>query len=97
MVRLDQVIKEFAINGRSVDTEGTRASGITKEIVERFVVEAECSNEHHKHGLWLTDLDGTIRLGHTTAVRGRFKGQVSWEDHKPPRRKSQHVDGDRCL
>jgi len=43
MVRLDQVIKEFAINGRSVDTEGTRASGITKEIVERFVVEAERS------------------------------------------------------
>ena len=38
-------------NKWSVDTEGTRASGITKEIVERFVVEAECSNEHHKHGL----------------------------------------------
>jgi len=37
------VIKEFAINGRGVDTEGTRANRITKEIVERFVVEAECS------------------------------------------------------
>ena len=43
MVTLNQVIKEFARNGRSVDTEGTRASGIAEEIVERFVVEANCS------------------------------------------------------
>ena len=43
MVTLNQVIKEFAINSRSVDTEGTRASGIAEEIVERFVVEAKRS------------------------------------------------------
>jgi len=43
MMTLNQVIKVFAINGRSVDTEGTRASGIAEEIVERFVVEAKRS------------------------------------------------------
>jgi len=42
-VTLNQVIKEFAINGRSVDTEGTRTSGIAEEIVERFVIETKCS------------------------------------------------------
>jgi len=39
MVIINQAIKEFAINGRSVDTEGTRTSGIMEEIVERFVME----------------------------------------------------------
>jgi len=43
MVTLNQVIKVFAINSRGGDTEGTRASGITKEIVERFVIETKCS------------------------------------------------------
>jgi len=43
MVTLNQVIKVFAINGRSVDTEGTRTSGIAEEIVERFVIEMKCS------------------------------------------------------
>ena len=43
MVTLNQVIKVFVINGKSVDAEGTRASGITKEIVERFVIETKCS------------------------------------------------------
>jgi len=37
------MIKEFAINGRGVDTEGTRPSGIMEEIVERFVIERKCS------------------------------------------------------
>jgi len=37
------MIKVFAINGRSVDTEGTRASGIAEEIVERFVIETKSS------------------------------------------------------
>ena len=39
MVIFNQAIKEFAINSRGVDTEGTRASGIAEEIVERFVME----------------------------------------------------------
>jgi len=39
MVTLNQVIKEFAISGRGVDTEGTRASRIGEEIVEGFVIE----------------------------------------------------------
>ena len=43
MLTSNQVIKVFAINSRGVDTEGTRASGIAEEIVERFVVEANCS------------------------------------------------------
>ena len=43
MVTLNQVIKVFAINVRGIDTEGTRVSGITKEIVERFVIETKCS------------------------------------------------------
>jgi len=43
MVTLNQVIKEFAINSRSVDAEGTRASGIAEEIVERFVIETKSS------------------------------------------------------
>ena len=43
MVTLDEVIKEFAINGRGVDTEGARANRIAEEIVERFVIEAKCS------------------------------------------------------
>ena len=43
MVTFNQMIKEFAINGRSVDTEGSRASGIIEEIVERFVIERKCS------------------------------------------------------
>jgi len=37
------MIKESAINGRGVDTEGTRTSGIMKEIIERFVIERKCS------------------------------------------------------
>jgi len=40
MVILNQVIKEFTINGRGGDTEITRTSGIAKEIVKRFVIEA---------------------------------------------------------
>jgi len=43
MVILNEVIKQFAIRGRGANTESTRASGIAEEIVERFVVEAECS------------------------------------------------------
>jgi len=43
MVILNEVIKEFAINSRGVDTEGTRASRIPEEIVEGFVIEANCS------------------------------------------------------
>jgi len=43
MVTLNQAIKEFAINGRDIDTEGTRASGIMEEIIERFVIERKCS------------------------------------------------------
>jgi len=43
MVTLDEVIKEFAISGRSVDTEGSRANRIPEEIVERFVIETKCS------------------------------------------------------
>jgi len=43
MVTLNQAIKEFAINGRGIDTEGTRASGIMEEIIERFVIERKCS------------------------------------------------------
>jgi len=43
MVTLDEVIKESAIKGRSVDTKGTGASGIADKIIERFVVEAKCS------------------------------------------------------
>jgi len=39
MVIINQAIKEFAINVRGADTEGTRASGIMEEIVERFVME----------------------------------------------------------
>jgi len=41
VVVLNQMIKEFAINYRGVDTEGTRASRIAKKIVEGFVVETE--------------------------------------------------------
>ena len=40
---MDEVIKEFAISGRGVDTEDTRANRIREEIVERFVIEAKCS------------------------------------------------------
>jgi len=31
MVILDQVFKESAIKGRSIDTEGTRTSGVAEE------------------------------------------------------------------
>jgi len=41
MVIFNQAIKEFAINVRGVDTEGTRASGVAEEIVERLVMEIE--------------------------------------------------------
>jgi len=30
-------------NGRAGDTEGTRAKGIAEEIVERLMIEADCS------------------------------------------------------
>jgi len=43
MMTLNQMVKEFVINGRGGDTEDTRAKGITEEIVERFMVEADCS------------------------------------------------------
>jgi len=43
MVTFNQASKEFAIDGRGVDTEGTRASGIMEEIVERFMIERKCS------------------------------------------------------
>ena len=60
MVALNQVIKEFAISGRGIDTEGTRASRIGEEIVEGFVIGVIC--------LWSTNLDGAIDLGHSTVV-----------------------------
>ena len=40
MVTLNQVIKVFGMEGRGIDTEGTRASRIAEEIVEGFVIEA---------------------------------------------------------
>jgi len=43
MVSLNQLIKDFGIKGRGIDTEGTRASRIMEEIVEGFVVETKCS------------------------------------------------------
>jgi len=43
MVTFNQASKEFAIDGRGVDTEGTRASRIMEEIIERFVIERKCS------------------------------------------------------
>jgi len=43
MVTFNQVVKESPISGRSVDTEGTRASRIAEEIVEGFVIERKCS------------------------------------------------------
>jgi len=43
MVVLNELINDFAIDGRGSDTEGTRASGIAEEIVEGFVVEAKYS------------------------------------------------------
>jgi len=39
MVTLNQVIKVFVINVRGADAEGTRASGVAEEIIERFVME----------------------------------------------------------
>jgi len=43
MMILNQMFKEFVINGRAGDTEGTRAKGIAEEIVERLMIEADCS------------------------------------------------------
>jgi len=48
MVILNELIKEFAMKGRGLNTEGTRASGMAEEIVEGFVVEAQRSmNTEH--------------------------------------------------
>ena len=42
MMTLNQMVKEFVINGKGGDTEDTRAKGITEKIIERFIVEADC-------------------------------------------------------
>ena len=67
MVTLNQVIKVFAINCRGGDTEGTRASGIAEETV-KICDKSKMFHEHYKHRWQLTDLDGTIDLGHNTTV-----------------------------
>ena len=60
MVILNELINDFAINGRSCDTEGTRASRIADEITERFVIEAKCSmniiNMVHDRLIWMKPL-----------------------------------------
>jgi len=43
MMIFNQMVKEFVINSRGSNTEDTRVKGITEEIIERFMVEADCS------------------------------------------------------
>jgi len=73
MVMLDQVFKESAIKGRSVDTKGTRTSGIADKIAEGFVVEVKCTmnteNMVYDRLIWMKPL--TLVITRLCEVDGR--------------------------